>query len=363
MPAAKSKQLAPAQGWRAPNLLLRTALFRATHSRVSRSEYTRIATTKDVTLDYRGETLTQFDLDVYAALLEQFSYEATPSPKFGAARVQFSLAELGRMMGRNAKGAEELARRKASLERLKEGRIKITVTNQKQPHKTVQLTTSLISLKTTAGLASKYTAWVHEEVAELFARGSTETTAEVRKTLAGHPLAAWLHGWITSQKQLVFYYGLETLMELSGSCELGELDQLEQKKRQDKVGDFKRRLEAALIMLQTNPQVVGVYEFIEKVQGKGLKLKINRFEPGSSVKTVKPKIKRVRLPRKPSIMDAFFMLGHEELLRQAETDDQVRIPESNVQRYAALQARLTQRKTMLNEREQAGSLNPCSHLR
>lgn len=332
--------------WRAPNLLLRTALFAATNSRGYCAEYTTIATTEGVTLAYRGETLTQFDLDVYAALLGCIPFLPGPDPRFSPAKVEFTLSELGRLMGRSADNATEIAKRRAALERLKEGFVCVTFVSKKYSAMPIQVIAPLISLRTPDGPASPYRVGVHEDIAKLFLRGGTTLSTKTRTALAGRPLAAWLHAWILSQQNFVFEYGVDTLLELSGGCSLGALETMPTKTRNAKLKDFKVRLEVALTVLKKEHSVVKSFDFHEKSSGKGLKLEIIRVQNQSLVTT--DAAKPPRRPRLPSISkkDAEYLLMYEMAIERGTPLD-----EESVELYCAIQRKYALRRKMQEDRE------------
>ena len=208
---------------RAPNLLLRNALFGISKDRESYGEMRLLASLEGHTVK-SNEQLNQYDLDNLEMLLHLQREHAI------GARVLFSGHSFLKAMGRS-KGGGDHKQLHHDLTRLVRATVEIRWLNERKSY-----TESLVASFGRDEKTEMYSVRFSEEMLQLYEAGSAQFCWEQRKKLGKNNLAKWLQVFYASHDE-PYPMKAQTLREQSGST--------------SEIGEFRRMLRNALAKLQT----------------------------------------------------------------------------------------------------------------
>ena len=207
---------------RAPNLLLRNALFGISKDRESYGEMRLLASLEGHTVK-SNEQLNQYDLDNLEMLLHMQREHAI------GVRVLFSGHSFLKAMGRS-KGGGDHKQLHDDLTRLVRATVEIRWLNERKSY-----TESLVASFGRDEKTEMYSVRFSEEMLQLYEAGSAQFCWEQRKKLGKNNLAKWLQVFYASH-DAPFPMKAQTLREQSGAT--------------SKIGEFRRMLRTALAKLQ-----------------------------------------------------------------------------------------------------------------
>lgn len=207
---------------RAPNLLLRNALFGISKDRESYGEMRLLASLEGHTVK-SNEQLNQYDLDNLEMLLHLQREHAI------GARVLFSGHSFLKAMGRS-KGGGDHKQLHDDLTRLVRATVEIRWLNERKSY-----TESLVASFGRDEKTEMYSVRFSEEMLQLYEAGSAQFCWEQRKKLGKNNLAKWLQVFYASH-DAPFAMKAQTLREQSGAT--------------SKIFEFRRMLRTALAKLQ-----------------------------------------------------------------------------------------------------------------
>lgn len=197
-----------------PNGLLRSALFGAIKRGKRRFlERAAIPCVGGVTITYTGLRLDQSDLDVWEGALH-----LARSVKLGN-RVEFTERAFLRLIGRGGPNGRQLG--KSDRDWLRKVLARLTATAVEVAHGPYAYCGSLIAEYFRDDTIGRYVVVLNPRIKALFNHDSwTGIDWSIRRSLVGHPLAQWLHGFYSTHAAPLPYRA-ETLHRLCGS-EAGE---------------------------------------------------------------------------------------------------------------------------------------------
>lgn len=217
----------------------------------------RVYSTDNLYLTYAGPQLSQFDLDVWLAVLSRFPVDlATKKRIFTYEPFNVTLSELGKWMHRKGRGNDDLNRRRESLERLAAGRLMLSKRANGEPWELVATTGLLLTAHLSHGLMQVS---LDPKVATLF-ESATLLDLKIRASLAQKPLTAYFYAWLTSHGEDVAGYGLVKLFKLTGAK--GSDAPTPSKAH---LKDFKFRLNLALTELRDTYKVLHSFNIEDKM--------------------------------------------------------------------------------------------------
>lgn len=217
-----------------PNACLRSALFAGVqgNERIAYKKRTLLAAVDGIEVRYLGVQLNQSDLDVWMQIVHLSRQQL---PGFS---VSFSAYGLLTALGRgNGKSQHEWL--KESMARLGGAFVEITFQGRDTFGEKGFLRYHRDEV------TQRYVVELTESMLRLFEEGYTYIEFEQRRKLRKHPLALWLHGFISSHAA-PYPLKIQTLYQLSGSTT-------------QNIRDFKLRLRRALTTLVT----IGTLESFE----------------------------------------------------------------------------------------------------
>jgi len=188
-----------------PNACLRSALFAGVqgNERIAYKKRTLLAAVDGIEVRYLGVQLNQSDLDVWMQIVH---LSRTQLPGFS---VTFSAHALLRALGRST-GKSQHEWLKESMARLGGAFVEITYHGRH----TFGEKGFLRYHRDEA--TQRYVVELTESMLRLFEDGYTHIEFEQRQQLRKHPLALWLHGFLSSHAA-PYPLKLQTLYQLSGS--------------------------------------------------------------------------------------------------------------------------------------------------
>jgi hypothetical protein len=217
-----------------PNACLRSALFAGVqgNERIAYKKRTLLAAVEGIEVRYLGVQLNQSDLDVWMQIVH---LSRTQLPGFS---VTFSAHALLMALGRST-GKSQHEWLKESMARLGGAFVEITYHGRQTFGEKGFLRYHRDEL------TQRYVVELTESMLRLFEEGYTHIEFEQRQQLRKHPLALWLHGFLSSHAA-PYPLKLQTLYQLSGSSTQNPRD-------------FKLRMRKALQALVT----IGAIEHFE----------------------------------------------------------------------------------------------------
>ena len=217
-----------------PNACLRSALFAGVqgNERIAYKKRTLLAAVEGIEVRYLGVQLNQSDLDVWMQIVHLSRMQL---PGFS---VTFSAHALLMALGRST-GKSQHEWLKESMARLGGAFVEITYHGRQTFGEKGFLRYHRDEL------TQRYVVELTESMLRLFEEGYTHIEFEQRQQLRKHPLALWLHGFLSSHAA-PYPLKLQTLYQLSGSSTQNPRD-------------FKLRMRKALQALVT----IGAIEHFE----------------------------------------------------------------------------------------------------
>ncbi|MCK9608913.1 MAG: plasmid replication initiator TrfA [Methylomonas sp.] len=188
-----------------PNACLRSALFAGVqgNERIAYKKRTLLAAVDGIEVRYLGVQLNQSDLDVWMQIVH---LSRTQLPGFS---VTFSAHALLMALGRST-GKSQHEWLKESMARLGGAFVEITYNGRQTFGEKGFLRYHRDEV------TQRYVVELTESMLRLFEEGYTHIEFEQRQQLRKHPLALWLHGFLSSHAA-PYPLKLQTLYQLSGS--------------------------------------------------------------------------------------------------------------------------------------------------
>ncbi|MGY6273953.1 plasmid replication initiator TrfA [Methylomonas sp. MgM2] len=188
-----------------PNACLRSALFAGVqgNERIAYKKRTLLAAVDGIEVRYLGVQLNQSDLDVWMQIVH---LSRTQLPGFS---VTFSAHALLTALGRST-GKSQHEWLKESMARLGGAFVEITYNGRQTFGEKGFLRYHRDEV------TQRYVVELTESMLRLFEEGYTHIEFEQRQQLRKHPLALWLHGFLSSHAA-PYPLKLQTLYQLSGS--------------------------------------------------------------------------------------------------------------------------------------------------
>lgn len=214
-----------------PNVILRSALFSISQTRLMFSRLTPIASLDGIEIRFRGEQFNQDDLDVWETLV----HRARKQPL--GTYVRFTVNDILRELGRKTGGAQH-AQLQEELARLMGGVIEL-----RWPDEAKKLTDKLIIKSFYDEVSETYVLMLSEDLLKIYKAGYSYIDWEERKLYKKNALARYLHGFYTSHAD-PYALKVETIRDLCGS------------KKEQRLGDFRKALRIALDLLVDNKSLI-----------------------------------------------------------------------------------------------------------
>lgn len=193
----------------APNVLLRSNLFRATDlsNPCVFLKNEKLVTHGATPITYTGEILNQFDLDVWLNVLKRISENRGVFGNLTITSESQMLLALGR--SKSGKSIEHL---RSSFKKLVTATITIQKTNS------LNYTGHLINEYWQDVATNKYICNISDEIVELFYPGSWSLIDnKIRSKIRRYPLSAWLHAFYTTHQSSKIPISILNIALLSGS--------------------------------------------------------------------------------------------------------------------------------------------------
>lgn len=193
-----------------PNVILRTALFRAMgkgRRRLMNREL--VGAMQGLEMSYTGESLDQSDLDVWAGALHLARQQLL------GGRIEFSEKSFLKMIDRGGEAGHSIG--KSDRVWLRRTLARLSATNLQVSCGALDYNGSLVEEYSRDRSNGRYVLVLNRRLVQLFGADSwTKVDWGIRRALRGHPLAQWLHGFFSTHAK-TFPLGVELLHKLSGS--------------------------------------------------------------------------------------------------------------------------------------------------